>query len=215
MPEVGQVVQITAVSDNPIYAGPGEQAAPIGTLLAGEAVEIFGPDETGTWLNIACPRGIGIACWVVSDTAINEPTGFFAGDGWQDITGEYVSFRVPAGWQPTVITPGMGSVLHEWHLGIPGLESDQTVAFFAIPFDQLMPPDLVSESTIEIGGQPGAKWVRGGERYISYDYYTAGTAETQAASAGSFGIHVTVPEADPELESILDMLAHSVSFTGQ
>ena len=80
-PQQGQAVQITAVTDNPIYARPGDQAAPIGTLLAGEAVEILGTDETGAWLNIACPRGIGIACWVVSDTAVNEPTGFFAGDG--------------------------------------------------------------------------------------------------------------------------------------
>jgi hypothetical protein len=44
-------------------------------------------------------------------------------------------------------------------------------------------------------------------------YYSAGTAVTQAAGAGSFGIHVTIPEADPELESILDMVAFSVIFT--
>jgi len=36
-PQQGQAVQITAVSDNPIYAGPGDQAAPIGIMLTGEA----------------------------------------------------------------------------------------------------------------------------------------------------------------------------------
>lgn len=150
-----------------------------------------------------------------SDTAVNEPTGFFAGDGWQDVVGEYISFRVPDTWQPTMLTPGMGSVLAEWHLGIPGLESDQTIAFFAVPFDQLLPADIASENAFEIGGRPGMKWVRRGEGYVSYDYYTAGTAATQAAGAGSFGIHVTVPEADANLESIMDMVASSVTFVGQ
>ena len=100
MPEVGQVVQITAVSDNPIYAEPNDKGSRIGTLLAGEAVEIFGPDETGAWLNIACPRGIGAVCWVVSDTVVNEPTGFFAGDDWQDINGRNASSRRRQLWHP-------------------------------------------------------------------------------------------------------------------
>ena len=73
-PQQGQAVQITAVTDNPIYARPGDQAAPIGTLLAGEAVEILGTDETGAWLNIACPRGIGTACFATPFDQLMPPT---------------------------------------------------------------------------------------------------------------------------------------------
>jgi hypothetical protein len=116
-------------------------------------------------------------------------------------------------WQPTAVSFGGGSVLAEWHLGIPGVETDQIVAFSAVPFTALQPNDIASEYEFEIGRQPGVKWVRTGLGYISYDYYTAGTASTQAAGAGSFGIHVTVANADPELEANLDMLAASVSFT--
>ena len=212
MPGVGQVVQIAALSDNSIHAAASDKATLIGVLRAGEAVEVFGSDETGAWLNVACPRGIAHSCWVAADPAINQPTGFFAGDGWQEINTDYVSFRVPADWEPTALTPGYGSVLVDWHLGIPGLEGDQTLAFFVPPFETLMPGDLVSEYPFEIGGQPGSKWVRAGEGYVSYDYYTTGTGGTVAAGAGSFGIHITIPEADPDLESLMDMLAASVVF---
>ncbi|NIO47632.1 MAG: hypothetical protein GTN77_12820, partial [Planctomycetales bacterium] len=142
-----------------------------------------------------------------ADPAITLPIAFSVGDGWQDMTGNYVSFRVPSGWQPVEEEPGEGSVLDQWRLGIPGVEYDQVLAFFAVPFDELQPPDLISTDTINIGGQPGAKWVRGGEGTISYGYYTSGVG-----GAGSFGIHVTVPEADPELETLLDMVAASVTF---
>jgi hypothetical protein len=212
MPEEGAIVGITAVSDNAIYDGPGETYQPVGELLTGESVSVFGADEMGQWLAIECPRGIGLACWVVADTAVNEPTAFFAGDGWQDITSDYVNFRVPGTWQITAVEPGMGSVLAEWHLGIPGVESDQSIAFFAVPFAELKPDDIAAEYEILIGNEPGVKWVRRGEGYTSYDYYNAGTADTQAAGAGSFGLHVTVPEDDPDLESILDMVAASIMF---
>ncbi len=211
-PQVNDAVQVTAVTNNPIYHGPGATQQKIGELLVGEQVEIFGVDETGQWLAITCPRNIGLACWVTADTAVNEPTGFFAGDGWQDISSEYITFRVPGPWQPTVVTPGMGSVLDEWYLGIPNVDSDQTIAFFSSTFADLKPSDLVSEDSILIGGQPGLKWIRGGESYTSYDYYTAGTEGTQELGAGSFGLHVTVDEADPELEAILDMVAMSIIF---
>lgn len=210
--EEGQVVQIQAVTNNTIYAAPADSATVLGRLLSGEVTEVFTPDETGQWLNIACPRNIGQVCWVLADPAVNLPVGFFGGDGWQDISGEYVSFRVPLNWQPTALSPGGGSVLSAWQLGIPGQEYDQDIAFFSVPFAALKPEDLLSETPFEIGGQPGVKWLRSGIGYISYDYYSAGTAGTQAAGAGSFGIHVTVPEADPVLESTMDMLAASVTF---
>ncbi len=203
----GRVVQIQALIENVVFAGPSETAAPLGSLRVGEVAEVFAVDESGGWYNIACPRNIGVNCWVIVDTAVNEPTGFFSSDGWKAVTGEYVSFRVPIEWDVKAVTPGGGSVLEEWNLGIPGVESDQTLAFFAIAFDALQPPDLESETPFEIGGQPGAKWVRSGQGYVSYDYYTAGIA-----GAGSFGIHVTVPVADADLESMMDMLAASVTF---
>ncbi|MBE2221768.1 MAG: hypothetical protein IAF02_09520 [Anaerolineae bacterium] len=212
MPEIDAVVEITVISGNNIYEGPGETYRLIGELKAGEVVSIFGADETEQWWAIECPRNLGLACWVVNDPTVNEPTGFFMGDGWQDITSEWVTFRVPGDWQLTAVTPGMGSVLADWYLGIPGVENDQSIAFFVPPFDQLMPDDVISEQPFAIGGQPGTKWVRGDEGYTSYDYYTAGTADTQAAGAGSFGLHVTVAEADPELESMLDMVAASIQF---
>jgi hypothetical protein len=208
----GAVAGITAVSDNAIYDGPDDTYRMVGELLAGESVSVFGADETGQWLAIECPRGLGVACWVVADTAVNEPTAFNMGDGWQDITSDYVSFRVPGTWQPTAVDPGMGSVLAEWHLGIPGMESDQSIAFFVVPFAALQPDDVVAEYELLIGDEAGVKWMRHGEGYTSYDYYTAGTAGTQAAGANSFGLHVTVPADDSDLESILDMVAASIRF---
>ncbi len=203
----GQVVQIQALVENVVFASPHETAAHLGSLRVGEVAEVFAMDDSGDWYNIACPRNIGEFCWVLADTAVNEPIGFFSNDSWKNMNGEYVSFRVPIEWKPTAVSPGGGSVLEEWNLGIPGVESDQTLAFFAVAFDALQPPDLESETPFEIGGQPGEKWVRSGQGYVSYDYYTTGIAGT-----GSFGIHVTVPEADPALEAVMDTLAASVTF---
>ncbi len=125
---------------------------------------------------------------------------------------DYVNFRVPGHWQPTAVDLSPGSVLAEWHLGISGLEGDQVLAFSALPFADLSLNDLVSERPLAIGGQPGVKWLRGGEGYVSYDYVTAGSEAAQKGGAGSFGLHVTVAEAEPELESILDMVAASIIF---
>lgn len=150
-------------------------------------------------------------------TATTEPTvepsatsspSVTATPEWQSVAGVYVSFQLPPDWQPGSEPVGMGSALEAWTLGIPGVESDQSLSFFELPFDQLEPPDLVTESAITIGGKPGAKWLRSGEGYISYDYYTTGPGD-----AGSFGIHVTVPAEDPELEAVLDLVAASVAFS--
>jgi hypothetical protein len=110
---------------------------------------------------------------VVADTAVNEPTAFNMDDGWQDVTSDYVSFRVPGTWQPTAVDPGMGSVLAEWHLGIPGVESDQSIAFFAVPFAALQPDDVVAEYELLIGDEPGMKWMRRGEGLKSVINYVA------------------------------------------
>ncbi|MAT99812.1 MAG: hypothetical protein CL608_21945 [Anaerolineaceae bacterium] len=158
--------------------------------------------------------GLLAAC-TSNETAVNESAAANVGDtgdGWQDVISDYVTFRVPNAWQITAVDPGMGSVLAEWHLGIPGVESDQNIAFFTVQFADLQPDDVVAEYELLIGDEPGMKWVRRGEGYTSYDYYTAGTTGTQAAGAGSFGLHVTVPADDPDLEPVLDMVAASILF---
>ncbi|MCG3206858.1 MAG: hypothetical protein FOGNACKC_00457 [Anaerolineae bacterium] len=127
--------------------------------------------------------------------------------GWQTVTGEHVSFRLPPAWRPTAVEPGMGSVLESWTLGIPGVETDQDISFFAAPLEQIQPTDSISEYPFIIGGRPGVKWVRAGAGYFSYDYYTGGGAD-----AGSFGLHVTVADETPELEAELDMVASTISF---
>ncbi|HRQ40589.1 MAG TPA: hypothetical protein PLD25_21960 [Chloroflexota bacterium] len=79
-PGEGDVVGITAVSTNPIYDGPGETYRPVGELMSGESAVVLGPDITNLWLAIECPRNIGLACWVTSETAVNEPTVFVLSD---------------------------------------------------------------------------------------------------------------------------------------
>jgi uncharacterized protein YraI/WD40 repeat protein len=202
-----EVAQVQLLVDSDIYSGPDGSYPAVGQLRSGEKATVYNLNVEMTWWLIECPAGIAHNCWVPADPAITQPIAFSVGDGWQDITGNYVSYRVPPGWQPVAEEPGQGSVLDQWRLGIPGVEYDQIVAFFAVPFDQLQPPDLISANAFSIGGQPGAKWLRGGDGTISYDYYTSGVG-----GAGSFGIHVTVPNADPELESLLDGVAASVMF---
>lgn len=129
------------------------------------------------------------------------------GDGWQIVEGDGVTFQVPVDWIIVEEEPGQGSVINQWRLGIPGVDGEQRVAFFELPFDQMQPPDVLSEYPFEIGGRPGTKWVRAGEGYVSYAYYTSADGE-----AGSFGIHVTVAEQEPELETVLDQVAMTVVF---
>lgn len=203
----GQVAQIQALVENVIFAAPREDAAQLGSLRVGEVASVFVTDESDTWYNIECPRNIAVNCWVITNSEANAAIGFYSSDGWRPVTGKYVSFRVPIEWEVTAVAPGGGSMLEEWHLGIPGVETDQVVAFFAVAIEALQPPDLESKIPFEIGGQPGEKWVRSGQGYVSYDYYTTGIA-----GAGSFGIHVTVPGHDRNLEAQMDKLAASVTF---
>jgi uncharacterized protein YgiM (DUF1202 family) len=201
------VAQVQLVADSDIHNGPGVSYPVVGQLRRGDTATVSSLNAELTWWLIECPAGIDQNCWVPADPTTTRSVASSVGDGWQAITGNYVSYRVPPGWQPVVEEPGEGSVLDQWRLGIPGVAYDQIVAFFAVPFDLLPPSDLISTSAFAIGEQPGAKWVRGGNRTISYDYYTSGVG-----GAGSFGIHVTVEEADPELELLLDMVAASVMF---
>lgn len=79
-PMEGDVVGITAVSINPIYDGPGDTFRLVGELASGENATVLGPDVTSQWLAIECPRNISVACWVTSETAVNEPTAIVLGD---------------------------------------------------------------------------------------------------------------------------------------
>lgn len=131
---------------------------------------------------------------------------------WRAYEGDYIRFRVPAAWQPLPLPTGLGSVLEEWFLGIPGHDSDQTMAFYVMPITALTPNDIVRQETFCVAGQSGVKWVRAGEGYVSYDYYAPGTAATEDAGAASFGLHVNVPVASRELEETLDGLATAIEF---
>jgi hypothetical protein len=76
--EDGQVVQIQALLENVVFAAPSEKAAYLGSLRVGEIAEVLGTGAGGGWLNIVCPRNIGVNCWVIADTEVNKPTGFFS-----------------------------------------------------------------------------------------------------------------------------------------
>ncbi|MFN2191985.1 MAG: NBR1-Ig-like domain-containing protein [Candidatus Promineifilaceae bacterium] len=74
----GQVVQVQALVENVVFAAPDEKGAFLGSLRVGEVAELVGTDAGGDWLNIVCPRHIGVNCWVISDPDVNKPVGFFS-----------------------------------------------------------------------------------------------------------------------------------------
>lgn len=120
---------------------------------------------------------------------------------------QYLSFTYPGNWNPTIQDLEPGATKEIIHLGIPELESDQTVSFFFLSLDQIKPADIIEELDITISGQPGKKWIRHGEGYFSYDYYTK-----DPNSEGSFGLHVTTSERDSSIEKELDQLVQTMKL---
>lgn len=117
------------------------------------------------------------------------------------------TFKYPSSWNPKAKSLEPGAAKEELELGIPDIQSDQTISFFALPFEQIKPDDVIEESSIIISGQPGKKWIRHGEGYFSFAYYTK-----DPDSDGSFGLHVTTHDRDLELEKQLDQLIASLQF---
>ncbi len=126
---------------------------------------------------------------------------------WKTFTGSYVTFRYPDTWSPQRETPFGGQILEAIKLGIPGVESDQSLSFSQVNVEDARPDDIISESQLVIGGKDGYKWIRKGENYVSYDYITTGYNNN-----GSFSVHVTVPKEDKNLERQLDTLVQSITF---
>ena len=127
---------------------------------------------------------------------------------WNTYNGEYVNFKYPTSWNPHKRDLCCGAVMEDVELGIPEVRSDQSLGFSSVIFENLSPPDdLDSEMLFIISGKHGVKQIRKGSGYVSYDYITPGHG-----TSGTFGIHVTVSEANKELEGQLDQVARSVTF---
>lgn len=129
---------------------------------------------------------------------------------WNKIEGQYVSFAYPPHWQPTLWA---AEDEEGWNLGIPQVDSDNSLGFsnkvaFEEVFSNGRPRDIVAEAPVVIGNQPGIKWIRRGDNYVTYDYLTEGLA-----GAGTFGIHVTVAKPDMSLEQQLDLVVQTIIFT--
>lgn len=117
------------------------------------------------------------------------------------------TFNHPSHWNPKSKPLEPGATKEELELGIPDIESDQTISYFSLPFEQIKPDDIIEESNITISGQPAKKWIRHGEGYFSFAYYTK-----DPDSEGSFGLHVTTHDRDLEIEKQLDQLISSLQF---
>jgi hypothetical protein len=122
-------------------------------------------------------------------------------------TGEYFSFKYQSNWNPTKQPLVPGTVKEIINLGIPDDTTDQTIMFTPLSITQVKPDDIQEESNITIDGQSGKKWIRHGEGYFSYDYYSK-----DPNSEGSFGIHVTTADRQAELEKALDKLVSTIKF---
>jgi hypothetical protein len=185
----------------PAWSPDGKQIA-FTSDRDGDGVWVMNVDGSGQ-VRLADPQLEATSpCWLPIVTATNAIP-----PGWQQITGRYVTFRVPKSWSPTEVEPFGGGILEDWRLGIPGLESDQGLGFSSVDFEQLRPSDAISQVAFTLGGKAGVKYLRSGENGVSYDYDTVGHDDQ-----GSFGIHVSIARFDPELEQDLDRLARSVVF---
>lgn len=127
---------------------------------------------------------------------------------WKTYQSLYFSFKYPFTWSPQSATLSGAIGFDNLKLGIPNVISDQTIGFSPIEFSSIKASDSASQSVVTIGGKTGTKWIRKGINYVSYDYYTTGMN-----NSGSFGLHVTVPSEDKNLENQLDLLVATIKFT--
>jgi len=125
----------------------------------------------------------------------------------KNYTGEYISFNYQSNWNPTKQPLVPGTVKEIINLGIPEDTTDQTITFTPLSMTQLQPDDIRQETNIQIDKQSGKKWIRHGEGYFSYDYYSK-----DPNTEGSFGIHVTTPDRQADLEKALDKLVSTIKF---
>ncbi len=122
-------------------------------------------------------------------------------------TAKYLRFEYPSTWNPVnLVELPPGAKDEAITLGIPGSVSDQMMSFSELPFASIQPNDVETTTDIDISGKPGKKWIRSGQGYVAYDYYT------EAPGNGSFGIHVTMAAGDATVEAELDHLVSTLQF---
>lgn len=68
------VEYVMAQTDVHIYARPGVDEPPIGTVAAGMIARVTGVTENGAWWRVICPDGTDLGCWVQADPALIQPT---------------------------------------------------------------------------------------------------------------------------------------------
>ncbi len=154
---------------------------------------------------------------VLNETVVNESSdesSQVAGDSyqvpadWEQYDGQTINFYHPAEWKPEEREPFNGSVIEDVVLNIPEA-TDNSLYYSEVPYDMLKPDDIASEDMLDINDRKWIKWVREGEDYVSYDYYTN---EVPNKDVRSFAVHVTIKEEDKDLEEDLVKLINTIEF---
>lgn len=129
---------------------------------------------------------------------------------WKEYSGETIKFYHPEKWNPEVREPFGGSAVEDIVLNIPEAV-DNNIFYSVVSYDLVKPEDIVSEEELILNDRKWTKWVREGEGYVSYDFYTK--EHLLGNEAESFGVHVTVNEHDEKLEEELMVLINSIEFS--
>lgn len=128
---------------------------------------------------------------------------------WKEYSGETIKFYYPDTWQPEERETFGGAAIEDIVLNIPE-STDNNISYSVTSFDLVRPEDIVVEEEIVLNDRKWTKWVREGEGYTSYDFYTK--EHLKGNEAESFGVHVTVKEQNEELEEELMVLVSSIEF---
>lgn len=128
---------------------------------------------------------------------------------WKEYSGETIKFYHPNEWEPEEREPFGGAVVEDIVLNIPE-STDNSISYSVTAFDLIKPADIVTEEEIILSDRKWIKWIREGEGYVSYDFYTK--EHLKGNEAESFGVHVTVKEQNEELEENLMVLVSSIEF---
>lgn len=140
------------------------------------------------------------------------PVSQVAGDGetedWEKYAGKTIQFSYPPEWEPEERNPFGGTVIEDVELNIPK-STDNYLFYSASPYDSVKPEDITYEQSFEIKERDWIQWTREGEGYASYDFFTN---DKVATGAGSFGIHVTLPEKNGDVEKKLRNLIQTIKF---
>lgn len=128
---------------------------------------------------------------------------------WKEYSGETIKFYHPDEWEPEEREPFGGSVVEDIVLNIPE-STDNSISYSVTAFDLIKPEDIVMEEEIILNDRKWIKWIREGEGYVSYDFYTK--EHLMGNEAESFGVHITIQEQNEELEEELMVFVSSIEF---